>query len=372
MFSYFFPAITVRTIYALVTAFLTGLVLGPVLIRRMRIRQYGQTIREDGPASHFSKQGIPTMGGVVIIIAMVITSLLWARPGVHIWVAVASILWLGALGFVDDLLIIIQKSSKGLSAAQKLIWQTALGLALGFFLYNGGMGEYLPYVVDMAGDKIRVATTAINVPFLGWFDLGVWYIPFVALVVVGASNAVNLTDGLDGLAIGTFIIVSIAYGGISYIAGNIKYAEHLKILYIPGTGELTIFCAAIVGAGLGFLWYNSFPAQIFMGDTGSLALGGAIAAVAVMTKCELLLAVVGGIFVIEALSVMIQVASFKLTGRRVFRMSPIHHHFELKGWPEPKVVLRFWIVAFIFALIGLSILGVSAMFISRVPMSGVY
>lgn len=407
MFSHIFPAITVRTIYSLVTAFLMCLVLGPMLISRMKLRQYGQTIREEGPESHFSKQGVPTMGGLILIISMLVTTLLWSKNVVQIWVVVCAIIWLGMLGFVDDFLIILRKNTKGISALQKIIWQTAFGLSLGFFIYNGGMHEFNCYDLkahnisesvqnstmaqtlesnsiiksgskttevsifsqkknikdnllgSLSNEKVRVPPSSINVPFLGNFDLGWLFIPFAALIIVGASNAGNLTDGLDGLASGTFIIVATVYGAIAYISGNIKFAEHLDLIYIPGSGELTIFCAAIIGSCMGFLWYNSFPAQIFMGDTGSLSLGGLAGTIAVLTKSELLLAVVGGIFVVEALSVIIQVASFKLRGKRVFKMAPIHHHFELMGWPESKVVLRFWIVAFILAILGVSILGLS-------------
>lgn len=371
MFSSFFPAITVRTIYALVTAFGMTILMGPIMIERMRVRQFGQAIREDGPQSHLSKKGVPTMGGMLILISIIVTCLMWSRSVVQIWVATGALVWLGTLGFTDDLLKLIKKNSKGVSAFGKLVWQAAFGMALGFFLYKGGMGEYLPSFISGDAGKTLLGCSAINMPFYGPVELGWAFVPFVALVVVGASNAVNLTDGLDGLAMGTLIVVSIAYGGISYVIGNIKFSEHLRLIYVPGSGELTIFCASIVGAGLGFLWFNSYPAQIFMGDTGSLAIGGAVGTVAVMVKCELILAVVGGIFVVEALSVILQVASFKTTGQRIFRMAPIHHHFELIGWPESKVVLRFWIIAFILALIGISILGVSGMYLSKVPLSGV-
>jgi phospho-N-acetylmuramoyl-pentapeptide-transferase len=400
MFADLFPAITVRTIYSLVTAFLMCLVLGPMLISRMKIRQYGQTIRQEGPESHFSKQGVPTMGGLILIISILVTALLWSRDVIQIWVVAAAVIWLGILGFVDDFLIILKKNTKGVSGVQKIIWQTAFGLALGFFIYNGGMGQYYCYTLETPGSlqssesavssqsevlrqsssenplysgpssadpdilqetrKNKVTNSSINVPFAGVVDLGWLFIPFAALIIVSASNAGNLTDGLDGLASGTFIIVAIVYAAISYIAGNINFAGHLDLLYIPGSGELTVFCAAIIGACMGFLWYNSFPAQIFMGDTGSLALGGLAGTIAILTKSELLLCVVGGIFVIEALSVIIQVVSFKLRGKRVFKMAPIHHHFELMGWPESKVVLRFWIIAFILAILGVSIIGLSS------------
>lgn len=325
------------------------IVLSPRMIRRMKKRALGQSIRTDGPKTHLKKEGIPTMGGLVILIAIFVTSLLWTKTWVRtMYVSLFVLIAMGMLGFIDDLLMLRRKNSKGMTARGKLFWQGLVGLLCGLYLSSA------PWLDGFE--------TFINVPVMGKIDLGIFYIPFVTLVIVGSSNAVNLTDGLDGLATGILSIVGLAYAGISYVTSHAGFSEHLNVFHIPGAGELTIFCGAILGACLGFLWYNSYPAQIFMGDTGSLSLGAALGVVAVLTKSEVVLVVIGGIFVIEVLSVIIQVASFKLRGKRVFKMSPLHHHFELKGWAEPKVVFRFWIITFVLALLGLSLFGINAVF----------
>jgi len=338
-----FRYITFRTIYASLTAFLICFLLGPWVIKRLRQMQVGQFIRDDGPETHFKKSGTPTMGGLLIIGAVVAATLLWANlTNFFIWVALLVIVGFGAIGFADDYLMQVKKRSKGLGAKEKFLLQTALATVCGLLFYFHA--EF---------------STQVTVPFLKNVqpDLGSGYILFTVVVIVGASNAVNLTDGLDGLAIGPLIIVAATYMVFAYVTGHIKFAEYLQINYVPGTGEISIFCGAMVGAGLGFLWFNAYPAQMFMGDVGSLSLGSSIGAIAIMTKQEILLVLVGGLFVIETLSVIFQVGFFKLThGRRIFRMAPLHHHFELKGWPEPKVIVRFWIIAIALALVALSTL----------------
>lgn len=343
MLSSVFGGIAVRVLYAIVTAFLVSIVLTPWMTRRLTRKAIGQSIREEGVKSHQAKGGIPTMGGIVILVSVVTATLFWARLEKYTFVVLFVLVLLGAVGFVDDLLKVLRRNSDGLSGKGKLLFQTlvSVGLAL-YLLKTGDRGD-------------------LFVPLLNWrVDLGWLYVPFVALVVVGSSNAVNLTDGLDGLAAGILCVVCFSYAGIAYIAGNSIFSRHLGVPYLPGTGELAIFCAALLGGCAGFLWYNAHPASIFMGDTGSLALGGALGAVAVLVKEEVVLVIIGGIFVIEALSVMIQVFSFKTRGKRVFKMSPIHHHFELCGWAETKVVIRFWLVTVMLALIGISILGLNA------------
>jgi phospho-N-acetylmuramoyl-pentapeptide-transferase len=338
-----FRYITFRTIYAVLTAFLICFVLGPWVIRRLRRMQVGQYIREDGPQSHHQKAGTPTMGGSLIIFSVALSTLLWADlTNIYIWIILLALLGFGTIGFVDDYLMQVKKRSKGLSARGKMILQTVLALLIGW------------WVVLQPGFN-----TQVTMPFFKHLspDMGWWYIPFAAFVIVGASNAVNLTDGLDGLAIGPVTIAAGAYMIFAYVAGHIRLAEYLQIHYVVGSGELAIFCGALVGAGLGFLWFNAYPAQVFMGDVGSLALGAALGTLAVITKQEIVLALVGGLFVIEALSVIFQVGFFKMTkGRRIFRMAPLHHHFELKGWPEPKVIVRFWIIAIALALLSMSTL----------------
>ncbi len=339
-----FRYITFRTALAVITAMLITFILGPGIIKRLRRFSVTQHIRDDGPQTHLGKTGTPTMGGVLIIISILITILLWGDlTNAYIWVMVFSIVGFGAIGFIDDYLKIIKKDSKGLRACYKFGAQMLLALMIGMFLY---MNPKDPF------------SAVLSVPFFKkWlFDLGWFYIPFSVVVIVGSSNAVNLTDGIDGLAIGLVGIAVLATGILVYISGNFKFSQYLQVLYLPGTGELTVLCGAMLGASLGFLWYNSYPADVFMGDVGSLSLGGSLGTLAVITKHEIVLAVVGGIFVIETLSVVLQVSSFKLTGKRIFRMAPIHHHFELKGWPEPKVIVRFWIVGIMLALLSLATL----------------
>lgn len=338
-----FRYITFRTIYATLTSLAIALLLGPPLIRALRERQIGQYIREEGPQSHYSKKGTPTMGGVLIIFAALASTLLWADlRAYYVWVTLMVMLGMGAIGFADDYGKVIRKHNRGLSGRGKLLCQTVVAGVAAVWLW-----AYPPF------------ETTLMVPFLKDVhpDLGFLYIPFAVLVIVGASNAVNLTDGLDGLAIGPVTIAFATYLLLAYFAGHAKIAQYLQIAYVAGTGELAVFCGALVGAGMGFLWYNSYPAQVFMGDVGSLSLGGALGAVAVMTKHEILLVLVGGIFVVEALSVIFQVGYFKMThGKRIFRMAPLHHHFELQGWPEPKVIVRFWIIAIILGLLSIGTL----------------
>ncbi len=337
-----FRYITFRTIYAAITALLLCFVLGPWLIRELGAHQIGQTIRKDGPERHLAKEGTPTMGGLLIVLATVIPTLLWANLGnTYIWIAVFVTVGFGTIGFVDDYKKVIRKDSKGLSGKKKLLFQFLLAAIAATLIYlDVGMQD------------------RVSIPFFKKLNpsLGFLYIPFVIFVIVGASNAVNLTDGLDGLAIGPSIIAAGTYMLFAYLAGHIKIANYLQIQYVQGAGELTIFCGAMAGAGIGFLWYNAYPAQVFMGDTGSLSIGGSLGAVAVMVKQEIVLALVGGVFVMEALSVILQVYSYKTTHKRIFRMAPIHHHFELKGWAEPKIIVRFWILSIIFGLLAISTL----------------
>ena len=338
-----FRYITFRTIYASLTAFLICFLLGPWVIKRLRRLQVGQFIRDDGPETHFKKSGTPTMGGVLIIGAIVAATLLWANlTNFYVWIALLVLVATGLIGFVDDYRMQVKKRSKGLGAREKLILQCIVALACGLMLY------FYPGF-----------STRVTVPFLKNVqpDLGWGYILFTMLVIVGASNAVNLTDGLDGLAIGPLAIVAATYMVFAYVTGHVKFAQYLQINYVAGVGEIAVFCGAMVGAGLGFLWFNAYPAQVFMGDVGSLSLGSAIGAIAIITKQEILLVLVGGLFVIETLSVIFQVGYFKLTGgKRIFRMAPLHHHFELKGWAEPKVIVRFWIIAIALALVAMSTL----------------
>ncbi|HEY2988047.1 MAG TPA: phospho-N-acetylmuramoyl-pentapeptide-transferase [Candidatus Binatia bacterium] len=337
-----FRYITFRAAMAALTALLISFLFGPSLIRSLQAMQMRQPIREDGPAAHASKAGTPTMGGVLIILALFFATVMLADIGnTYITVAVLVTAGFAAIGFIDDSLKLARKSSRGLPARNKFLLQVAVALVGAIILYRQ------PFF-----------TSVLSVPFFKNIrpDLGVWYIPFVVLVVVGASNAVNLTDGLDGLAIGPVMIAAATYGIIAYLTGNKAFAEYLQIPYVPGVGELSVFCAAVIASGLGFLWFNAYPAQMFMGDVGSLSLGAALGIVAVMTKNEILLVIVGGVFVIEALSVIFQVASYKLRRKRVFLMAPIHHHYELKGWPEPQIIVRFWIISIICAVVALSTL----------------
>ena len=340
-----FRYITFRTAYAIMTALIISWLIGPYVIRLLRNLQVGQVVRDDGPQSHLSKAGTPTMGGVLLLAALCVSTLLWGNLGKpYVWLVLGTTLCFGAIGFWDDYLKTVRKSPTGLRAKYK--FGTEIIVA----------GVMVLLLLLIAEDRSSV--TRLSVPFFKEFtpDLGWWYIPFAIIVVVGTSNAVNLTDGLDGLAIGPVIIATLAYTGLSYVAGNARFAEYLNIFHVPGAGEVAVFCGSLLGASLGFLWFNSYPAQVFMGDVGSLSLGAALGMIAVLAKHELLLMIIGGLFVIETLSVIVQVASFKLTGKRVFRMAPLHHHFEEKGWQEPKVIVRFWIIAITLALLSLSTL----------------
>lgn len=339
-----FKYITFRSFCVTLTALVLSLILGPWIIRKLKERQIGQNIREEGPASHFKKSGTPTMGGTLILISIIIPTLLWADlTNPHIWIVLLSTLGYGIIGFIDDYLKLIKRRSLGLKARYKFGAQVLITSLIGTYLYIKADGSF---------------STTLTIPFFKEIqpDLGILYIAFVILVIVGTSNAVNLTDGLDGLAIGPIIIAVLTYGALSYVSGNAIIADYLNIWYVRGAGELAVFCGAIFGAGLGFLWFNTYPAQVFMGDVGSLSLGGALGTIAVLTKHELLLIIICGLFVVEALSVIIQVVSFKLTKKRVFRMAPLHHHFELMGWEEPKIIVRFWIIAIVLALLSLTTL----------------
>ena len=344
-----FRYITFRSAYASITALLLCFVMGPPMIRWLRRVKLGQKVREEGPATHLVKTGTPTMGGLLIVSAIVVPTLLWgnlhSRPT---WLALLATVWLGALGFLDDWLRVVKGHPKGLLGRYKLVAQTALGAFIGIVMLRW----------PEAGLPYGLPPSITHVPFLKYqfIDFGWLFVPFVIVVVTGASNAVNLTDGLDGLATGLVAIAAITFAGMCYVSGHAKFSEYLNLTHLAYSGELTVFCASVLGASLGFLWFNCHPADVFMGDTGSLALGGALGTVAVLIKRELWLVLVGGVFVAEALSVMIQVASFKLWGRRVFRMSPLHHHFELQGWPESRVVLRFYIAGVLLAMLSLSTL----------------
>jgi phospho-N-acetylmuramoyl-pentapeptide-transferase len=341
-----FRYITFRTAGASVTALLLGIVLGPLMIRRLRDFQIGQVIRQDGPQTHRAKAGTPTMGGLLILASALLPTLLWANlTNANIWIAVMATIAFGAVGFADDYLKIVRRSHHGLWPRYKMLWQLVIGAGVGLAL--------------LALTRFDLYNTHLVFPFFKrWIpDLGWTYVLFAMFVCVSWTNAVNLTDGLDGLAISVFGVAAAALTALAYVSGHRVFAEYLQLPTVsPLIGELTIFCGALVGASLGFLWYNSYPAEIFMGDVGSLALGGALGTVALLIKQEFVLVIVGGIFVVEAASVVIQVASFKLTGKRVFRMAPLHHHFELIGWSEPKVIARFVIAAIVFALFSLTTL----------------
>ncbi|OGT47211.1 MAG: phospho-N-acetylmuramoyl-pentapeptide-transferase [Gammaproteobacteria bacterium RIFCSPHIGHO2_12_FULL_41_20] len=336
--------LTLRAILGTLTALFIALLLGPTLIDRLRLLHVGQVIREDGPRSHFNKAGTPTMGGVLILLAIVLSTLLWADLSNHyIWVVLVVTIGFGIIGLQDDYLKLVLKHSRGLSARRKFFYQSMLALGVAVYLY-------------LSASSPR--ETTLIFPFFKHvlLPLGPWFIIVTYFVIVGSSNAVNLTDGLDGLAIMPVVMVAAALGVFAYAAGNIVHANYLAIPYISGSGELIIFCGAVVGAGLGFLWFNAYPAQVFMGDVGALALGAALGLIAVIVRQEIIFFFMSGIFVLETVSVILQVASFKLTGKRVFRMAPIHHHFELKGWPEPRVIVRFWIITLILVLCGLATL----------------
>jgi phospho-N-acetylmuramoyl-pentapeptide-transferase len=344
-----FKYISFRAVGAAITALVISFLIGPIIIRILESRQIGEVIREDGPQAHYKKQGTPTMGGIILLIAIIIPTLLWAKlDDRYIMIILSATLWMGFIGFIDDYLKVIKKYPKGLIARYKLLGQLAAGLLVALSLY------YFP-----ESAQIRTVT---SIPFIsnGIIDLGLFYIPLIILVILGTSNAVNLTDGLDGLATGLVAISTLVFGAIAYATGRYDFSNYLNILYLPGTGELFVFCLAMVGACIGFLWYNTHPAMVFMGDTGSLALGTALGVLAALLKKEFLLIIIGGVFVVESLSVMIQVAYFKYTkrkyseGKKFFKMAPIHHHFELSGWHENQVVVRFWIVGVLLALLSLT------------------
>ena len=338
-----FRYITFRAAGAVVTALLLALVVGPWFVRVLRRWSVGQSILEVAPGSHQVKAGTPTMGGVLILAAVLVPTLLWADIGSrYVWLAILVTLAFGMIGFADDLLKLRKRENRGLSARVKLALTVLVGSIAGYAIVSIPAQHSATLAFPFFKDAV--------------FDLGIWYVPFVVLILAGSSHAVNLTDGLDGLAIGATLVAAATYVIFSYVAGNSVLAEYLQVSYVPGVGELAVFCGALVGASLGFLWFNCYPAEIFMGDVGSLGLGGAIGIVATLAKQEILLVLVGGLFVIEAMSVIVQVTSFKTTGRRVFRMAPIHHHFEVLGWSEPKIIVRFWILSILFALLSLATL----------------
>lgn len=336
--------LTLRAILAVLTALVFSWWAGPKLIAKLNALQMGQAIRDDGPQSHLAKAGTPTMGGVLILLAIVASTLLWSDlSNRFIWVVVGVTLAFGLVGWVDDYRKVVEKNPRGLPARWKYFWQSLAGLTAALFLYSSAQS---PVELELI------------VPFFKQvaIPLGIWFVVLSYFVIVGTSNAVNLTDGLDGLAILPTVLVGGALGLFAYLSGNIQFAEYLHIPYVQGSGELIVFSAALCGAGLGFLWFNTYPAMVFMGDVGALALGAALGVMAVIVRQELVLFIMGGVFVMETVSVIMQVASFKLTGKRIFRMAPIHHHFELKGWPEPRVIVRFWIITVVLVLIGLATL----------------
>jgi phospho-N-acetylmuramoyl-pentapeptide-transferase len=339
-----FHYLTFRAILGVLTSLVISLLIGPVMIRKLSVKKIGQSIRELGPQSHYEKSGTPTMGGTLILVAIAISTLLWADlSNRYIWVILLVTLGYGVIGFIDDYKKVVKRNSDGLSAKAKYLGQSIIGLTAAIFLYKTAL---LP------------AETQLILPFFKDFvlDMGWMYIVLTYFVIVGTSNAVNLTDGLDGLAIMPTVMVAAGLGVFAYLSGHVTFADYLSIPYLPNAGELIVFCAALIGAGLGFLWFNTYPAMVFMGDVGALALGAALGVLAVLVRQEIVLVIMGGVFVMETLSVIIQVASFKMTGKRVFKMAPIHHHFELKGWPEPRVIVRFWIITVILVLIGLATL----------------
>lgn len=337
--------LTMRAILGVLTAMAVSLFLGPTMIKRLKRYQIGQTVRSDGPQTHLSKAGTPTMGGALILISVVISTLLWSDLSNHyVWVVVGVTLIFGGVGWVDDYRKVVEKDTRGLPARWKYLWQSVAGLGAALVLYH------------FAQTPVE---TSLIVPFFKNVALPLGGFLFVVLtyfVIVGTSNAVNLTDGLDGLAILPTVLIAGAFAVFAYVTGNINFSSYLNIPYVAGSGEMIIFCSTIVGAGLGFLWFNTYPAQVFMGDVGALSLGAALGVVAVIVRQEIVLFIMGGVFVAETLSVILQVASFKLTGKRIFRMAPLHHHYELKGWPEPRVIVRFWIITVVLVLIGLATL----------------
>jgi len=358
---------TLRAVLATMTALIISFVVGPGMIRKLTKYKIGQSIRDDGPQSHLIKAGTPTMGGALILVSIAITTVLWADlRNRFVWVVLLVTLGFGAIGWVDDYRKVVYRNPKGLSARAKFVLQSAIGLLAAIYLAFAVSTPSNPQFLQLflawlfSGFSLDLPSKAdLIVPFFKSvsYPLGVWgFIVLSYCVIVGASNAVNLTDGLDGLAIGPTVLIAFALGIFAYVAGNSVFSSYLLVPHIPGAGELTVICGAIVGAGLGFLWFNAYPAEVFMGDVGALALGAALGAIAIIVRQEIVLAIMGGVFVVETLSVMIQVASFKLTGKRVFRMAPIHHHYELKGWKENQVVVRFWIITMLLVLFGLSTL----------------
>jgi phospho-N-acetylmuramoyl-pentapeptide-transferase len=341
-----FQYLTLRAILGVLTALAISFVVGPMMIRRLAVHQIGQTIRDDGPETHLVKAGTPTMGGALLLVAIAVSTLCWSDLGNrYVWVVLLVTMLFGVIGFYDDYRKLMMRDSAGLSSRYKFLWQSVVALVAAMVLYfsaevPGELQLFVPFFKDLI------------------FDMGPWFILWTFLVVVGSSNAVNLTDGLDGLAIMPTVLVAGAMGIFAYVSGNVQISDYLLMHYLPGTGEVVVFCGSIVGAGLGFLWFNAYPAQVFMGDVGALALGAALGIVAVVVRQELVLLIAGGVFVVETVSVILQVASFKLTGRRIFHMAPLHHHFELKGWPEPRVIVRFWIITVILVLVALASLKV--------------
>ncbi len=341
---YVFQYLTFRSILGVLTALAISLLIGPYMIRKLSYHQIGQAIREVGPQSHLSKAGTPTMGGALILVAILVSTLLWADlSNRYVWAVVAATFFFGWIGWVDDYRKVVEKDSRGLPARWKYFWQSVAALVLATFLYVTSTSPAEHHLIVPFFKSVAI-------------DLGLFYIVFTYFVIVGTSNAVNLTDGLDGLAILPSVLVAGALGVIAYLAGHTYFADYLHIPYIAGAGELVIFCGALGGAGLGFLWFNTYPAQVFMGDVGALALGAALGTIAVIVRHEIVLMIMGGVFVMETVSVIMQVTSYKLTGKRIFRMAPIHHHFELTGWPEPRVIVRFWIITVILVLFGLATL----------------
>jgi phospho-N-acetylmuramoyl-pentapeptide-transferase len=339
-----FRYLTLRGVLSALTALVISLLIGPWMIRKLNSANVGQVVRDDGPQSHLQKRGTPTMGGALILVAVVSSTLLWSDLTVRqVWVVLLTTLGFGLIGWVDDYKKITLGNSKGLSASTKILWQSTFALVAASYLF---------------ASAINSSETTLIVPFfkdIAW-DMGWLFVPFAYLVIVGSSNAVNLTDGLDGLAILPTVLIAGALGIIAYVTGHAVFSSYLVIPHIAGAGELIVICGALAGAGLGFLWFNTYPAQVFMGDVGALSLGAALGTIAIAVRQELVFFVMAGVFVVEAVSVILQVASFKLTGRRIFKMAPLHHHFELKGWPEPRVIVRFWIITVILVLIGLSTL----------------
>ncbi|MBO9481239.1 MULTISPECIES: phospho-N-acetylmuramoyl-pentapeptide-transferase [Gammaproteobacteria] len=337
-----FKYLTLRGILGVLTALAMSLWLGPHFIRKLSFYQIGQAVRDDGPQSHLSKAGTPTMGGALILICIAISTLLWADlSNRYVWVVLLVTGIFGAVGWVDDYRKVVEKNSRGLPARWKMFWQSVAGLGAAFFLF---------FTAPSATETTLIIPFFKNVTL----QLGPFFVVLAYLTIVGSSNAVNLTDGLDGLAILPTVMVASALAVFAYLSGHATFAQYLLIPAVPGAGELMVFCAAIAGAGLGFLWFNTYPAQVFMGDVGALALGAALGVVAVIVRQEIVLIIMGGVFVMETVSVILQVGSYKLTGRRIFRMAPLHHHFELKGWPEPRVIVRFWIITIVLVLIGLA------------------